>query len=214
MGRGLAQSRHAPGDLRQWSPTLCDSPSRRRGAKPERAEALGVPRADERSGRPPAGGGTGPRCTAPSIPPHTPCAPGRGPTRPRLFLFALIHRSAWKSNSQKFAVASIPSGAAPSTRQRHGGTPQASKRGDLVLFVAPLCSKELRLVTVQLPEKSWLSERGSTGLWPSSWYSKNVVEDVGFMVNEAPPSTRGAAFLLRWSPSNTKGGLQIWPKER
>jgi hypothetical protein len=37
---------------------------------------------------------------------------------------------------------------------------------------------------------------------------------VGFMVNEAPPSTRGAAFLLQWSPRNTKGGLQIWPKER
>jgi CspA family cold shock protein len=27
------------------------------------------------------------------------------------------------------------------------------------------------------------------------------------MVSEAP-STRGAAFLLQWSPSNTKGGLQ------
>src|SRR5215208_6343475 len=83
-----------------------------------------------------------------------------------------------KRNSRKFAVASDPSGAAPSTPRRHGGTPQASKRGDLVLFVAPLCSKELRLVTVQLPEKSWLSDRGSTRLWPSSWYSKNVVKDV------------------------------------
>lgn len=44
--------------------------------------------------------------------------------------------------------------------------------------------------------------------------NKNAVKDVGFMVNEAPPSTRGAAFLLQWSPRNTKGGLQIWPKER
>src|SRR5215208_8025731 len=84
----------------------------------------------------------------------------------------------------------------------------------VVLFVAPLCSKELRLVTVQLPEKSWLSDRGSTELWPSSWYSKNVVEDVGFMVNEAPPSTRGAAFLLQWSPRTRKAGSSRWPKER
>jgi cold shock protein len=33
-------------------------------------------------------------------------------------------------------------------------------------------------------------------------------EDVGFMVTEAPPSTRAAAFLLRWSPRNEEGGLQ------
>jgi cold shock protein len=43
---------------------------------------------------------------------------------------------------------------------------------------------------------------------PCSWYNKGGVRDVGFMVTEAPPSTRGAAFLLRWSPRNTKGGLQ------
>jgi hypothetical protein len=54
--------------------------------------------------------------------------------------------------------------------------------------------------------------RVSTGLWPSSWYSKNAVKDVGFMVNEAPPSTRGAAFLLQWSPSNTKGGSRYGPR--
>src|SRR5918998_826601 len=36
----------------------------------------------------------------------------------------------------------------------------------------------------------------------------NTDEDVGFMVTEAPPSTRGAAFLLRWSPRNKEGGLQ------
>src|ERR687894_3014977 len=28
--------------------------------------------------------------------------------------------------------------------------------------------------------------------------------DVGFMVSEAPPSTRGAAFLLRWSPKRER----------
>jgi hypothetical protein len=31
----------------------------------------------------------------------------------------------------------------------------ASKRGHYVVFVAPFCIKGLRLVTVQLPEKSW-----------------------------------------------------------
>jgi cold shock protein len=33
-------------------------------------------------------------------------------------------------------------------------------------------------------------------------------EDVGFMVTEAPPSTRRSGFLLRWSPRNEEGGLQ------
>ncbi len=33
------------------------------------------------------------------------------------------------------------------------GIPLASKRGDLILLVAPLCIKEFRLVTSQLPEK-------------------------------------------------------------
>jgi hypothetical protein len=45
--------------------------------------------------------------------------------------------------SRKFTVASNPSGAAPSTPQRHGGIPLASKRADLVAGVAPLCSKGL-----------------------------------------------------------------------
>src|ERR687897_751609 len=38
------------------------------------------------------------------------------------------------------------------------------KAYDFVPFVAPLCIKGLRLVTVQLPEKSWPSDRGSTEL--------------------------------------------------
>src|SRR5215207_1559386 len=37
--------------------------------------------------------------------------------------------------------------------KRPCSTPLGSKRSDLVLFVAPLCIKGLRLVTVQLPEK-------------------------------------------------------------
>jgi CspA family cold shock protein len=40
------------------------------------------------------------------------------------------------------------------------------------------------------------------------WYSSSAVKDVGFMVTEVPPSTRGAAFLLRWGPRNKEGGLQ------
>src|SRR5215217_8101018 len=65
-----------------------------------------------------------------------------------------MHRSAWNRNSRKFKVASNRSDAALSTRQQHGGTPSASKRPDLVAGVAPLCIKELRLVTTQLPENS------------------------------------------------------------
>ena len=38
------------------------------------------------------------------------------------------------------------------------------KRTDLVPFVAPICVKGLRLVTVQLPEKSSPSDRGPTEL--------------------------------------------------
>jgi hypothetical protein len=34
-----------------------------------------------------------------------------------------------------------------------------------------------------------LSSRDSTGFWSNSWYSKNAVEDVGFMVTEAPLPT-------------------------
>jgi hypothetical protein len=82
---------------------------------------------------------------------------------PLLLLHALIHLSAWNKNSRKFAVASNPSGAAPSTRQEHVGTPSASKRSDLVAVVAPLCIKGLRLVTVQLPKKSWCFGPGLYG---------------------------------------------------
>jgi hypothetical protein len=65
-----------------------------------------------------------------------------------------IHRSAWKRNSRKFKVASDPSSSAPCTRVRQGGASSESERRDLVAFVAPLCSKALRLATSQLPENS------------------------------------------------------------
>src|SRR5829696_2265796 len=60
-----------------------------------------------------------------------------------------------KRYSRKFKVASDLSSAAPSTRERHGVSLTAPKRGDYVPFVASSRIKVLRLVTVQLPENSW-----------------------------------------------------------
>jgi hypothetical protein len=57
-----------------------------------------------------------------------------------------------KRNSAKFAVASDPPSSAASAQERHGGTILGSKRTYQVAFVAPLCIKGLRLVTLQLPE--------------------------------------------------------------
>ena len=68
---------------------------------------------------------------------------------------ALIHPSAWKKNSRKFAVANGSSTYRQALENRLCSTPLGSKRGNLVAVVAPLCIKGLRLVTVQLPEKSW-----------------------------------------------------------
>jgi len=68
---------------------------------------------------------------------------------------ALIHPSAWKWNSRKFAVANGSSTYRQALENRLCSTPLGSKRGNLVAVVAPLCIKGLRLVTVQLPEKSW-----------------------------------------------------------
>src|SRR5215208_783204 len=72
-------------------------------------------------------------------------------------------RTSPNPNSAKFAVASYPSCTASSSRQRHGGTSSASKRGDYVVFVAPLCIKRLRLVTEQLPENFWRPRTGGMG---------------------------------------------------
>jgi CspA family cold shock protein len=38
------------------------------------------------------------------------------------------------------------------------------------------------------------------GLWPSSWYNKNTVKDVGFMVNEAPPSSERSGIFIAVEP--------------
>ena len=70
-----------------------------------------------------------------------------------------------KLNSPKFKVASDPSGTAASIRQRRGGIPSASHRSNQVAFVAPLCIKVLRLVTAQLPKKSWPIGSGQGGVY-------------------------------------------------
>jgi hypothetical protein len=57
-------------------------------------------------------------------------------------------------HSRKFGVASDPPRSAPGTRERRGGTASGWKCPDQVAFVAPSCSKGLRLVTALLPEKS------------------------------------------------------------
>src|SRR5215213_2302114 len=64
-----------------------------------------------------------------------------------------IHRSAWKMNSRKFTVANGSSTQRQALDDRPCCSPLGPKRPDLVPFVAPLCIEELRLVTVQLPEK-------------------------------------------------------------
>jgi hypothetical protein len=64
-----------------------------------------------------------------------------------------MHRTSPKSDSRKFAVASDRAEQGSGLRARYGGASSGSERRDLVAFVAPLCSKALRLVTLQLPEK-------------------------------------------------------------
>jgi hypothetical protein len=59
-----------------------------------------------------------------------------------------------RETSAKFTVANDQSDASPSTPLQHGDTLLASIRSDLVPFVAPICIKGLRLVTVQLPKRS------------------------------------------------------------
>jgi hypothetical protein len=90
---------------------------------------------------------------------------------PRLqsLLFSGVRGKKW--DSRKFEVASSPSNAAVSTLRRHDPISSESKWDDQVVFVALLCSKELRLVTALLPEKSYTPRpelsRNSTGLRPN-----------------------------------------------
>ena len=79
-----------------------------------------------------------------------------------------IHRSAWKRNSRKFAVANGSSTYRQAPAYGLCYPPSWSKRSDLAPFVAPLCIKGLRLVTVQLPEKCSPNKAASTIPVPSS----------------------------------------------
>jgi hypothetical protein len=58
-----------------------------------------------------------------------------------------------KENSAKFTVANGSSTYHQAPDYGLCCPPSEPKRSDLVPFVAPLCIKGLRLVTVQLPEK-------------------------------------------------------------
>jgi hypothetical protein len=58
-----------------------------------------------------------------------------------------------KWNSAKFAVASYSSTRRQAPDDRLCCTTLGSKHHNLVAVVAPMCIKELRLVTIQLPEK-------------------------------------------------------------
>jgi hypothetical protein len=78
---------------------------------------------------------------------------GRGLAAPA-HLLAVFTNVGENWNSRKFAVASNLSDTVTSTPKLRGATTSASKRGEYVPFVAPLCIKGLQVVTVQLPEKS------------------------------------------------------------
>ena len=88
------------------------------------------------------------------------------------FPLTFIHPSAWNKNSPKFTVASAADYSLASA-ERRGAWPQlVARRGDLAPCVTPLCSKRLRLATLQLPEKSL---RYKSGAKPASrkvggWY--------------------------------------------
>ena len=41
---------------------------------------------------------------------------------------------------------------------------------------------------------------GFYGPWPSSWYNESAVKDVGFMVNEAPPSSERSGIFIAVEP--------------
>src|SRR5215208_1356143 len=120
-----------------------------------------------------------------------------------------IHRSAWNRNSPKFTVASAADYSLASA-ERRGAWPQlVARRGDLAPCVTPLCSKRLRLATLQLPEKSL---RYKSGAKPASrkvggWY---LAKDAPRRVVQAegdPLLRRGA--LLALSANYVKGRLRL-----
>src|SRR5215203_1674312 len=66
-----------------------------------------------------------------------------------------LFRQSQKTYSRKFNVASVPPSSAASAQERLGGTILGSKRTYQVAFVAPLCIKGWRLVTLQLVSFLW-----------------------------------------------------------
>src|SRR5215208_3700313 len=107
----------------------------------------------------------------------------------------IIHPSAWNRNSPKFTVASAADYSLASA-ERRGAWPQlVARRGDLAPCVTPLCSKRLRLATLQLPEKSL---RYKSGAKPASrkvggWYlAKDAPRRV--VQAEGDPLLRRGAF--------------------
>jgi hypothetical protein len=111
--------------------------------------------------------------------PRTPMADGELQGHPLASIPGLLGRgeaafqpTAWKRNSAKFTVASAADYSLASA-ERRGAWPQlVARRGDLAPCVTPLCSKRLRLATLQLPEKSL---RYKSGAKPASrkvggWY--------------------------------------------
>ena len=53
--------------------------------------------------------------------------------------------------------------------------------------------------------------RDEAGPTPGLWYDENAVEDVGFMVTEAPPS-QGSGFFIAVEPQKRKVGSRYGPR--
>ena len=83
-------------------------------------------------------------------------------------LLALIHRSAWKGNSRKFAVASSPLGWGLSPSGWGSAEFLVPIGTALVAFVARIRIKRLRLATSGLPENFPLASGSHNTPRPSS----------------------------------------------
>jgi hypothetical protein len=111
-----------------------------------------------------------------------------------------------KRNSAKFKVANGSSTHRQALDDRPCCSPSAPKRSDLVLFVAPLCIKGLRLVTAQLPKKLRPSDRGSINFrfYVFCEFGDRAFSEAHCLSSDARPPTAGAASSPRccvfWGP--------------
>lgn len=71
----------------------------------------------------------------------------------RAYLSTAASADSPKPSTPSCANAAVEDSGSPCPLE-HGGTPSSSERGDYVVVVTPSCIEELRLVTVELPEKS------------------------------------------------------------